>query len=138
MSNTNNGIHIAQSDLTEAYTPFTLLAGDIPVLSSTPETILDTNAEVVQHSVLGRVTASRKLVLSALGAVDGSQVPIGVLAYACGSAPANADSVAPVYFQGHFNVNALVFDASYDTLAKKLAAFPDLGNIKVSKPGYST
>jgi len=30
-----------------------------------------------------------------------------------------------VYVQGNFNINALVFDASYDTTAKKLAAFDD-------------
>lgn len=237
----SNEIHIAQGDLSEAYVPFTLLAGDVPLLSTRSETILDQNAEVPQYTVLGRVAADQgdaanstagepvftgtgngtltlanpavsdavmagtykvslvevasdggkfavvrpdgtvdgyalvgvaydgqikftiadggtdfsgaaqfsvpvtisggsagKLVPCVRTATDGSQYAVAVLAQACGSASANADSVAPVYFSGHFNLDALVFDESFTTDEQKIAAFPDVGNLRASKLRYST
>lgn len=134
----SNNIHIAQGDLTEAYVPFTLLAGDVPALASRAEVILDVNAEVAQYTVLGRITASGKLQACVLTAMDGSEVPVGILAHAVGSAAANADATAPVYFSGNFNMDALVWDASFDTEAKKLAAFDSNKTITITKQRYST
>ncbi|MES3001339.1 MAG: head decoration protein [Pseudomonadota bacterium] len=134
----SNTIHIAQGDLTEAYVPFTLVGGDVPALASKSETILDANAAVLQYTVLGRISASGKLQICDLAAEDGSEVPVGVLAYAVGSAAANADAVAPVYFSGNFNIDALVWHASFSTDALKLAAFNDNKTIVMTNPRYST
>lgn len=72
------------------------------------------------------------------GGSDGGQV--GIRAAAVAILPATTDgddtTAIPVYRSGHFNVDALVWDASFDTLAKKLAAFegaPSPTNILVGK-----
>lgn len=48
-------------------------------------------------------------------------------------------AIVPVYVQGHFNMDALVWDASYDTDAKKAAAFVggDYPMLLVSKPDHN-
>lgn len=48
-------------------------------------------------------------------------------------------AVVPVYVQGHFNMDALVWDASYDTDAKKKDAFVggDYPMLLVSKPEHN-
>lgn len=58
-------------------------------------------------------------------AVDGSIKPIGVLAHAIAT-PAGQTANATVYRGGAFKKDSLVWDASYNTDAKKLAAFRDV------------
>lgn len=132
----SNTIHIAQGDLTEAYVPFTLVAGDVPALASRSETLLDASGTVAQYTVLGRISASGKLVACDLAAMDGSEVPVGVLAYA--TEADGADAVAPVYFSGNFNIDALVWGASFTTDALKLAAFDSNKTITMTALRYST
>lgn len=55
------------------------------------------------------------------------------------SIPAGATMTVPVYRSGHWNMDALVWDASYDTDAKKAAAFEGSVSptIFVSKPTHN-
>lgn len=53
--------------------------------------------------------------------------------------PDGESATVPVYVQGHFNMDALVWDSSYDTDAKKKAAFVggDYPMLLVSKPDHN-
>jgi hypothetical protein len=128
-------MHIASGDpAAESYTPTHLFAGDRPV--STKTVTISSGADVAQYAVLGKVTASGEYKLCDLAAVDGSEVPRAIACYDVDSS--GADVVASVYTAGFFNHAALVWHASFDTLAEKLAAF-DTGNhsISIGEVGYS-
>ncbi|MDV7393625.1 head decoration protein, partial [Arthrospira platensis SPKY1] len=61
---------------------------------------------------------------------DGSEVPVGI---ACESASsAAADAAGSIYVSGDFNIDQLVWDASFDTDLKKIAAF-DRTQISIKK-----
>lgn len=122
----------AQSILTESYTPEVVWLDDDVI--SKPDTIALAGV-VPALTVLGRVTASGKLIKSVAGATDGSQKPVAILVASVDTTA--ADVVAPVYVGGTFNVDALLFDASFATPAAKLAAFGDLGTIVLKKPVFS-
>lgn len=122
----------AQSDLTESFTPEVVLLDDDAI--SKPDTIALAGV-IASNTVLGRVTATGKLVKSVSTAVDGSEKPVAILVNAVDTTA--ADVVAPVWVAGVFNSDALVFDASYSTDALKLAAFGDLSTIVLKKPLYS-
>lgn len=127
--------HIASSTLNdEPYTPFHLFAGDREVI--TKSATISSGANVAQYAVLGKVDATGEYKLCDLDAIDGSEVPRAIAAQP--ALAAGADVVAPIYIGGFFNIAALVWDASFDTDAKKLAAF-DVGNhsISVGVVGYS-
>lgn len=55
-------------------------------------------------------------------AVEGVNAPTAIMAAPAVTA-AGETTTAPVYIAGNFRPDALVWDASYDTMAKKLAAF---------------
>lgn len=122
----------AQSDLTESYTPEVVLLDDDAI--SKPDTIAQAGV-IASNTVLGRVTASGKLIKSVSTAADGSESPVAILVNAVDATA--ADVVAPVWVAGVFNVDALVFDASFSTDATKLAAFGDLSPVVLKKPIYS-
>lgn len=116
----------------EIYTPVQVIVGATPVVTKS-ETFI-TGANVAALTVCGRITASGKLIKSVSTAVDGSQVPCAIAIHDVASAA--ADKVGPAYLQGEFNIDALVWDASFDTDAKKLAAFTG-GHIIPRKLLYS-
>lgn len=61
------------------------------------------------------------------GGLDkGGVKPIGVLAQAA-SLGASGEATGPVWYSGCFNIAALVWHSSFDSDAKKLAAFRDVG-----------
>lgn len=97
-----------------------LRAGDDPL--KTEEGIIDTGV-LAKYTVLGKITATGKLVALTPGAVDGSQVAYGILTQAVDATA--ADVRAGVYVAGCFNDAALVWPvhASYDTLIERQAAF---------------
>ncbi len=68
----------------------------------------------------------------------GGVKPIGVLAHAV-SLGASGTATGPVWYSGCYNMDALVWHESFDTEAKKLAAFDQAGlsitNIIVAKRG---
>ena len=71
-------------------------------------------------TVLGRITASDKYIVSIATASDGSQVPACVTA--CDIDPSAGDVPGPAYFQGEFAAEKMSFDASW-TAATLEAAF---------------
>ena len=94
---------------TNTYTPDQLITGTIPVYSE-PETYAS-GAAVAALTVVGRITASKKLVKAVKTANDGSQKPVGI---AVGDVDASAaDAVGPTYKMGCFNPAALVIDPSF-------------------------
>ena len=100
-----------------------LSAGDYPVVTSS-ETILSGVGALARGSVLGRVTASGKLVLvNSAGTDDGRRTPYGILLEAVDAT--SADKPAAVALSGEFNSAKLVFGGS-DTAATHKAALRDL------------
>ena len=94
-----------------------IVVSDYPVLTE-PETVA-AGADAAQWAVVGKVTATDKVILSLAGAVDGSENPIGILATP--AAAAAADVVAPVYKSGQFDPSKLVYGAGHDEASVKLA-----------------
>lgn len=97
-----------------------LFAGDAEVV--TEECIVDTG-NLAKYTVMGRITATGKVVQLTPGASDGSQIACGIL-----TQPVNATSAdvrAAIYTAGFFNHEALVWPAgaTHDTLIERQAAF---------------
>jgi len=89
-------------------------------------------------SVLGVITATGKLLLSASAAGDGSQTPMAVLLEPVttkDAAGADLDMVIEVAVSGMFNETALVFGAGHSiaTTRESLRG----ANIYTRRPGYS-
>jgi hypothetical protein len=108
-----------------------LFAGDYPV-ENRAETIASGVGEVADYTVVGRVTASDKIVPCDLDATDGSEVPVGVIVF--GGDATSADVGTQMYTSGVFNMDKLVWHTSFDTEAKKLNAFRS-GPLFVKKVG---
>lgn len=113
-----------------------MLPGKTPVFVTFT---LTGGAKYLAGSVLGRVTATGKLVLSASAAGDGSQTPIAVLphdvaAYAADGVTGEDKTVA-VLVEGYVNETALVFGAGHSiaTVKPLLRAT----GVQMRAPGYS-
>jgi len=101
-----------------------------PIASSSVETY-DTNGALIGGShttqtgtilsgqnlaeltVIGRVTASDKLIAHDPAAVDGSEVAMGILACAIDASAGDVDG--PYYSGGQFAIDLVVFDAALTT-----------------------
>ncbi|MBH0113272.1 hypothetical protein I5E68_09970 [Novosphingobium sp. YJ-S2-02] len=103
-----------------------LLAGSEPKLSPTSRILLGDSLDLAQFTVVG--IAAGKLVKATYNATLGSAVvPVGVLAHAASSGAANTSVYGELLPGGCFNAGSddagtdspLVWDASFDTLAKK-------------------
>lgn len=103
---------------TQTYTP--LFAGDMDII--TEEGVIDTGV-LAKYTVLGRITATGKLVALNPAGVDGSEKAYGILTQPVDATA--ADVRAGVYIGGFFNDAALVWpaNAAYDTLIERQAAF---------------
>lgn len=110
-----------------AYVPFQLLAGETEVVTQR-DTFLTGHA-MAAYTVVGRITASGKLIPVVTAASDGSQVPVGILAVPLdtSSAGLNADAIGPYYVGGAFNHEALVWPTGVTTLAARKALFDRTG-----------
>ncbi len=97
----------------ESYTPDRLVAGVTQLV--TEQMTLTGGAALARGTVVGRITASGKVMLCTAAATDGSQVPYGVLA---DDYDATAGDLAPVavYVRGEFDAGAVVLGAGH-TLA---------------------
>ena len=85
------------------YKPCNLIAGEYPRIERI--ITIASGSALTKGSVLGRVTASGKFILSESDATDGSETPDAILAE---DVDASAeDKQAVVYFSGEFNENAL-------------------------------
>lgn len=114
-----------------------LLGGNHPELKPAVSAPLPNSVTYAQFTVVGR-NSSGQLVPAVWNAVEASRVrPIGVLAHAA-SLGASGTGTGTFWYSGCFNMDALVWGASYDTEAKKLAAFegsPTPTTIIVAKRG---
>ena len=91
------------------YKPCNLIAGEYPRIERI--ITIASGSALTKGSVLGRVTASGKFILSEGDATDGSETPNAILAE---DVDASAeDKQAVVYFSGEFNENALTLGSSF-------------------------
>jgi Bacteriophage lambda head decoration protein D len=109
--------------LVDTYTPDNLIAGETSLVSDA--VTVASSAALTRGAVLGKITASGKLILSASAAVDGSQTPYAVLAEDCDASSGDVTNVA-VYIKGELNENALSFGAGHDATTVK-APLRDIG-----------
>lgn len=85
------------------YKPCNLIAGEYPRIERI--ITIASGSALTKGSVLGRITASGKFVLSASDASDGSETPDAILAEDIDASA--EDKQAVVYFSGEFNETAL-------------------------------
>lgn len=108
-----------------------LVAGAEPKISSPNRILLADSLTLAQFTVVG-LDATGKLVKATYNATPASAVkPIGVLLQAATSGAANSTIYGEVTLTGCFNADAdspLVWDATYDTLAKKTVGPLVVGN----------
>lgn len=107
--------------ISDAYVPDQLIAGDLKIVTDNV-TIASGAGVVVRGSVLGKITASGKYIVSATAAVDGSQNPVAILADTVDATA--ADHVAGVYIQAEVNGNALTLGAGWTVTTIKAALQP--------------
>jgi len=100
----------------DTYVQDFLLAGNHPELAQPFSYPAAAGAVIAQFAVVG-LDGSGDL---AFATFDQTVQAIGVVAQGFSNAAAGS---APVFYQGAFNIDALVWDATFDTDAKKLAAF---------------
>ena len=103
---------------TETFSVTQLFAGDDAV--TVPVTVVS-GQNLVLGEVVGRITASGKIMKSVIGAVDGSATPIGIMVNAVDAS--GGDKAGDMYVSGDFNTAALTWDASYSTAVLKAKAF---------------
>lgn len=92
-----------------------LVTGDVPAVFSTDETLLS-GGDLAALAVVGLDGAGK-----IIPAVLGTTAAIGVLVYPVDAS--GGDTAGHVYRGGVFNPAMLVWDATYDSDAKKAAAF---------------
>ena len=108
------------SATTETVVPANLIAGHAPEIATENGTLI-TGQNLANFTVLGRITASKKLTKCDPAAADGSQTAVGILVHAMDAT--SADKAVQFYKAGNFFADALVWHAGFDSAAKKLAAF---------------
>lgn len=115
-----NDKDIASGELVGSQSYVPLFAGEADVI--TEEGIIDTGV-LAKGTVLGKITATGKLVQINPAGADGSQIAYGILSQAVDAVA--ADIRAGVYVAGFFNDAALVWpvNAAYDSLVKRQALF---------------
>jgi len=86
--------------------PDNLMAGDFPVVTGSG-TVLSGAGKLVRGTVLGKVTASGKLVPVDSSKSTGEQTVFAVLAEDVDAT--SADVAAPLYLTGQYNTRKLVF-----------------------------
>lgn len=119
---------LASGELVGSQSILPLFAGDMPVI--TEEGIVDAGT-LAKHTVVGKITATGKLVVLTPGATDGSQLAYGILTQAVDAS--SADQKVGVYIGGFFNDAALVWpsNAAYDTLIERQAMFAGTSMIRI-------
>jgi len=109
----------ASSSVT-TFSPDNLIAGHTPPIANDTGTLI-TGQNLARGAVLGRIAASGKLNLCVNTAVDGSDVPVGILVEAIDASA--ADKICQLYVGGCFHSDELVWDATFNTDPEKVAAF---------------
>lgn|SRR3990167_3700136 len=110
-----------------SYSPDRLIAGDYPV--TTRKVTIDTGV-LARGSVLGKITATGKYILSLSAAGDGSQTPVAILAEAVDATAADVEAI--IYESGEFNDSEIVLGTAH-TVASVRDGLRDL-NIYLRTP----
>lgn len=107
----------------ETYSPDTLIAG--LTQGVTESNILLSGQVLARGTVVGMITASGKITISASASSDGSQVPYGIL---LDSYDATAGDLAGcgVMVKGEFDQNAVIYGTGHSLTTVK-AALRDVG-----------
>lgn len=100
----------------QSYAPKEIVAGDFPLV--TEPGLLAAGQNLKRGAVLGRISASGKVVLSLDAANDGSEVPYGILADDEADATAG-DLGVTVYLSGQFHAPNLTFGAGHLALSAR-------------------
>lgn len=104
------------------YDPTALFAGAFPIRHR-PVTIASganvAGTPLKRGTLLGRVAATDKYVVSVRTANDGSEKPVAVLAHSVDAG--SADAVAPAYFEGEFAAEMMTIDASWSVVQVQAA-----------------
>ncbi len=101
---------------TEAFTQHDLLLSNTPVLF-TEDMTLAASQDIAIYEVVG-VNGSGEIIPAVNGTTDAIGLAAGAITSGVGENP-----TIQIIRGGHFNGDFLVWDASYDTDAKKIAAF---------------
>jgi hypothetical protein len=109
---------LASGETVGSQSPFDLFAGEADVI--TEEAVLDTG-NLAKYTVVGRLTASGKIVAFDSTADTGAENAIGILTQAADAS--SGDKNVAIYTGGFFNHSALVWDSPTNTLALRQAAF---------------
>ena len=106
----------------DTYTQQNLIAGADPDIQTASRFLLADSLTLAQFTVVG-LDANGKLVKAVYNSVVASGIkPIGILVHAATSGASNTTKYGEVWLTGCFNADAdspLVWDATFDTLAKK-------------------
>jgi hypothetical protein len=127
---------LAAFEKLDSFTQGFLLSGSDPKLEPGFPMEVAAGQALQQFQVLG-LNGTGKLV-PATYAADASGVEAQFVCTQAVAAPAGAGVTVPVFFAGCFNPDALVWDATYDTDAKKANAFmgaPSPTRIMIRKRG---
>lgn len=108
---------------TEAYTPGDLIAGGTQIITDSVTVI--TGQTLVRGAVLGKITTSGKFNLSLSAAIDGSEVPVAIVAEDVDASGGDVTNV-PVYIKGEFNENSLTLGTAH-TIASIKDGMRDVG-----------
>lgn len=137
LSYKNAGAHgVPAFEKIDDYVDSNLVAGAEPAIPSPNRILLGDNLNLAQFSVVG-LNAAGKLVLATYNADPALAVkPIGVLMQAATSGAGNTTKYGEVSLGGCYNAGSddagtdspLVWDASYNTLAKKTQGPLVVGN----------
>jgi hypothetical protein len=123
---------LAAFDVLDTFTQGFLLSGSDPKLEPGFPLVVKTGQALQQFQVCG-YDGSGNLIPAVLGTT-----PAAVIVTQAVSASATAGTTVPVFYAGCFNPDALVYDATYNTDAKKAAAFaaaPSPTRITIRKRG---
>lgn len=100
----------------EAFTQYDLLLSDTPTLF-TEDMTLAASQDIAIYEVVG-INGSGQIIPAVNGTTDAIGIAAGAIASQAGENP-----TIQIVRGGHFNGDFLVWDASYDDDAKKIAAF---------------
>lgn len=112
--------------LSEGRTPGDFMLFEESSLYSRDEVTIAAGADLEPGTVLGKVTASGKFVKSVETAVDGSETAVAVLYTQANAASADVTDAVVIARHAEVRRGGLIFDATYDSKAKRDAAVAEL------------
>ncbi len=121
-----------------SYDPTALFAGDFPVRAQVLTVATGQNAAgtcLPRGTLLGRVTASGKYIVSVATAADGSQLPENLRVLAADTDTSAADVLTPLYRTGEFAYEEMTVDTSWTLAALQTATDVANGGLFIRSVG---